>query len=127
MHRLYTIVVYITAVICGNNALAQKKTDSTINALQEIPSQYLSTIDKKLDKYTNRVSSKTIKTLTKLSRWENKIKNTLQRVNPDAANKLFGNNQLTFSGLLQQIQKRETIKLEYRRQYDKFRGWQLVE
>jgi len=121
MQKLYAIVLCLSACICCSAAFAQYKADSSLEALKQIPSKYLNTIDKKIDKYSSRVSSKTIKTLTKLSRWENKVKSTLQKVNPDAATKLFGNNQLTFNGLLQQIQKREAIKLEYRRQYDKYR------
>jgi len=121
MQKLYVIVLYLAAAICGSAVYAQDKADSTLEALQQIPAKYISTIDKKIDKYSSRVSSKTIKTLIKLSRWETKIKATLQKVNPDAAAKLFNNNQVTFSSLLQQIQKGEAIKLEYRRQYDKYR------
>lgn len=121
MQKAYVLLFCFAAFICDSTAFAQDKADSTLEALGQIPVKYINTIDKKIDKYSSRVSSKTLKTLTKLSRWENKLKNTLQKVNPDAATKLFGNNQLTFSSLLQQIQKGEAIKLEYRRQYDKYR------
>lgn len=113
------IIILIATLLTCARVFAQR--DSTLDALQQVPSKYISTIDKKIDQYTGRVSSKTIKTLTKLSRWENKIKNTLQKLNPAAATKLFGNNQLTFSSLLQKIKHGEAIKLEYRRQYDKYR------
>ncbi len=88
--------------------------------MQKVPTKYITTIDKKIDKYSSRVSNKTEKTLKKLAKWEEKIKATLQKVNPDAANKLFGNNQLTFASLLQKIQKGNAIQLDYRRQYNKY-------
>lgn len=100
-------------------SLAQ--TDSTLAALQQIPTKYISTISNKIDKYTSRVSRKTIKTLTKLAKWETKIKTTLDRLSPETSQRLYGNNQLTFASLLQKIQHGEAIQLEYRRQYDKYR------
>lgn len=119
MGKSWYIVFLIGLLLSGTSVCAQG--DSTLAALQQVPEKYFNTIDKKINKYTDRVSSKTIKTLTKLSRWEGKIKGTLEKAHPATAAKLFGNNQLTFSDLLQQIQKGEAIKLEYRRQYDKYR------
>jgi len=119
MQKLRLILTFITTVCCWATVTAQK--DSSLEALQEIPTKYISIIDKKITTYSNRVSSKTIKTLTKLSRWETKVKGTLQKLNPDAANKLFGNNQLTFASLLQKIQQGEAVALQYHQQYDKYR------
>jgi hypothetical protein len=113
---------------------AQKKDstfiDSTLAVLQKVPTKYINTIDKKIDKYSSRITKKTEKTLTKLAKWEEKIKTALQKVNPEAANKLFGAssplgrsggaNQLTFASLLQKIKQGEQIKLDYRRQYNKY-------
>ncbi len=122
MHKLYTILLCIAAFNCSNLLIAQDKAagDSILAALQKVPTKYITTIDKKIDKYSSRVSNKTEKTLKKLAKWEEKIKATLQKVNPDAANKLFGNNQLTFASLLQKIQKGNAIQLDYRRQYNKY-------
>jgi hypothetical protein len=119
MGKSWYIVFLIGLLLSGTSLCAQG--DSTVAALEQVPEKYFNTIERKIDKYTNRVSTKTIKTLTKLSRWEGKIRATLEKAHPATAAKLFGNNQLTFSGLLQQIQKGEAIKLEYRRQYDKYR------
>jgi hypothetical protein len=108
-------------MVMFSNVLAVGQTDSTLEALQQVPDKYVKTINTKIDKYTNRVSSKTIKTLTKLAKWETKIKTTLTKLSPETAQRLFGSNQQTFGTVLQQIQKGEAIKLEYRRQYDKYR------
>ena len=72
MYKLL-LLLFVFQFLSGNNALAQKA-DSTLDALQEIPVKYITGIDKKITQYTNRITSKTEKTLTKLSRWENKIK-----------------------------------------------------
>lgn len=119
MLTLRTIVLVITTLFCWSISVAQS--DSSVAVLTTVPDKYISTIDKKIDRYSHRISSKTEKTLTKLSKWENKIKNTLQKVNPEAANNLFGNNQLTFNSLLQKIKQGEAIKLEYQQEYNKYR------
>ena len=95
--------------------------DSTIESLQKIPAKYISSIDKKVDQYSSRITSKTEKTLEKLSKWENKLQKTLQKINPAAANQLFGNNQLTFSALLQKIKQGENDALKYKQEYDQYR------
>lgn len=118
---ILTLLIILLCCVRINAQSPVVALDSALETLQQVPEKYISSIDKKIDKYTDRVSSKTIRTLTKLSRWEEKIKTTLQKLNPDAANRLFGNNQLTFTSLLQKIKKGEAVKLDYRRQYDKYR------
>ena len=95
--------------------------DSTLEHLSDIPGKYCKELDKKIDLYRGRLTGKTVKTLTKLSRWENKILGLLQKVNPEAANRLFGNNQLTFTSLLNKVKEGEAIALQYQAQYDKYR------
>ncbi len=102
-------------------ATTNAQQDSTIEALQQLPLKYISNIDSKVDKYSKRITSKTTKTLEKLSRWENKIKSTLEKISPEAAARLFSNGQLTFTSLLQQIQQGEAIALQYQKQYDQYR------
>lgn len=95
--------------------------DSTLDNLKRIPTKYLNGIDKKINQYSNRITNKTGKTLTRLSRWENKIHGMLQKVSPEADQRLFGNNQLTFSSLQKKIKEGEAIALQYQAQYDKYR------
>lgn len=97
------------------------QTDSAVNALQSIPLKYIKDISTKIDKYTSQISSKTEKTLTKLSRWENKIKGLLQKASPETAEILFGNNQITFTSLLVKIKQGEALGLQYKSQYDQYR------
>ncbi len=114
-------ILFIYLFSSGVNALGQKPADSTIDRLQQIPVSYLTVIDKKADRYTSQVTSKTEKTLTNLSRWENKIHILLQKVNPASAERLFSTNQLTFTVMLQKLREGEAITNQYRTQYDGYR------
>lgn len=118
---LKLLPIFFLYLLLLNVAAVAQDTDSTIDALQQIPTQYLNAIERKIDRYSNSVTGKTEKTLTKLSKWENKIKQLLQKVNPEAAERLFGNNQLTFTTLLQKIQEGKDIALAYHSQYDQYR------
>jgi hypothetical protein len=112
------IALFLLLFVCATTNAQQ---DSTLEALQQIPLKYISSIDSKVDKYSKRITSKTTKTLEKLSHWENKIKSTLEKISPEAAARLFNNGQLTFTSLLQQIQQGEAIALQYQQQYEKYR------
>lgn len=93
------------------------KDDSSFS-ISRLPQNYASQISTKIEKYRNRITSKTAKVLTKLSRWENKIHSLLNKTNPQAAEKLFGNNQTTFSSLLQKIKDGQSVASNYKAQYD---------
>jgi hypothetical protein len=95
----------------------QSRQDSTIN----LPSKYIKQIDSKVDKYCSRITGKTEKTLEKLSKWENKIHTLLLKVNPDAAERLFNSNQITFAKLLEQYRQGKVTVQNYGKQYDEYR------
>lgn len=102
-------------------SICEAQIDSTLESLQKIPAKYLSKIENKIDRYSNRLTTKTEKTLSKLSRWEDKIKSILEQVSPEAATKLFGNNQMTFGSLLKKLQEGKAIANGYRAQYNGYR------
>ena len=56
------------------SCINQYAQDTASIALQQLPKKYLADIQTKVDKYSNRLTSKTEKTLEKLSRWENKYR-----------------------------------------------------
>jgi len=87
-----TLIFLIIVPFC----CCQAQTDSILQQLQNIPKKYIGTVEKKVDKYSNRITSKTEKTLVKLSRWENKIKPLLQKASPETANRLFSDGHPTF-------------------------------
>jgi len=114
------ILLTLIVLIFSNIYSYSQQLDSTLESLQQIPAKYITGIDKKVDLYTRRVSNKTEKTLTKLSRWENKIKSLLEKASPETATRLFGNNQLTFASLLEKIKQGEAVALQYKAPYDKY-------
>lgn len=97
------------------------KTDSTLNAVAAIPVKYYKQAEKKITKYSDRITSKTEKTLTKLSKWENKIKVLLDKASPATSAKLFGNNQQTFTTLLQKVKAGENLVAKNKTVYDEYR------
>jgi hypothetical protein len=113
--------IIIAIVLLFSCCCMHAQTDSTVQSLQDLSSKYITTVDNKIEKYSHRLSSKTEKTLTKLSRWENKIHSLLQKVNPEAAQKLFGEGQTTFSSLLQKLKEGKSIAEQYKTQYDEYR------
>ena len=74
----------------------QDTTKTIIPTLTEIPLKFLKNTNNKIDKYSNRLNSKTEKTLTKFSNWEEKIKKLLLRTSPQTAAELFGEGKQTF-------------------------------
>lgn len=98
-----------------------KSKDSLVQNLQEIPDKFIKNVDSKIEKYSGRITKKTEKTLEKLSRWESKIKTTLEKVNPEMAKRLFADNQLTFSVLLQKMKSGESAVKQYHARYDAYR------
>ena len=112
---LFLLLFTVTSHYC------EAQTDSVLQSLQQLPNKYLHQIDSKIDKYTNRITNKTEKTLTKLSRWENKIKTLLEKANPQVAQKLFGNNQLTFTSALEKYKNGEAIINNQRAKYNEYR------
>lgn len=100
---------------------SEAQTDSALQTLQQLPTKYINQVDNKIDQYSNRITNKTEKTLTKLSRWENKIKTLLEKASPETVQKLFGNNQLTFAALLEKYKQGKAAADNYHAQYDSYR------
>ena len=115
---LISFLIIFSSHYCGaqSDSILQ-----TLHNLQQVPVKYITTIDNKIDKYSTRITSKTEKTLAKLSKWENKIKGILDKVSPETSAKLFGNNQTTFSTLLQKIKEGKTVAEGYKTKYNEYR------
>lgn len=95
--------------------------DSVRRTLTQLPPKYLQQVSSKADKYYSSITSKTEKTLAKLSKWEGKIKTILEKASPETAQRLFGNDQLTFAGLLQKYKEGKAAADGYKGQYDEYR------
>lgn len=114
-------ILILQIILFASYHCEAQQLDSTLESLKNIPTKYVSNIENKIDKYSNRITSKTEKTLTKLSNWENKIKSILEKVSPETAAKLFGPNQTTFSSLLKNIQEGKAVVAGYRAKYNEYR------
>jgi hypothetical protein len=118
------IRLFITTLIIFSSHYCVGQTDSifqTLENLQKVPVKYLNAVENKIDKYSSRITGKTEKTLAKLSKWENKIQSLLEKVNPEAANNLFGPGKTTFTVLLQKLREGQNIADGFRAQYNEYR------
>lgn len=114
---LKIFIILLGAVIWASAIEAQ---DSSKSYNLSPVSKYFNDINNKADKYRQSVTAKTEKTLEKLSRWEDKIKTTLLKVNPKLAEDLFSNEHLTFSSLLQSVRNGESTAANYSASYNKY-------
>jgi hypothetical protein len=73
--RLSSFMFILFAItICSVDCYGQKDTNtSTIPNISQVPLKFIKQTNDKIDKYSNRITSKTEKTLEKLTKWENKI------------------------------------------------------
>ena len=107
MRLLVINILLFTAICLSKVSFGQH--DSSLLVLSELPNKYFKEVDKKIDQYSNRITGKTEKTLIKLSRWEKKIQVALEKVNPAAAQRLFGPGRTTFSSMLARYQSGTVI------------------
>ena len=114
----YRLLLLLLILFSSTISVAQ--TDSVVQILQNIPKHYITNVENKISSYTSRVTRKTEKTLTKLAKWETKIKTLLEKANPETAQRLFGNNQLTFATALEKYKQGEAIIANQRARYDEY-------
>ena len=93
---------------------------ATLPNITAVPLKFIKQTNDKIDKYSNRITSKTEKTLTKLAKWENKIKNLLQKADPQTAETLFGNGSMSFTVMLQKVKEGKTLIDNYKAPYDAY-------
>lgn len=96
----------------------QESNDTADKNMSEVTVLYLTTIEKKVNKYTHAVSKRTIRVLERLSRFEKRIKTGLEKVNPSAAKRLFGDERASFSYVLERIKSGEKISNTYKASFD---------
>ncbi len=115
--KVFFLIVFISA-FCSQQGYAQQ--DTTIPTITEVPVKFINQANKKIDKYCNRITSKTEKTLQKLAKWENKIHSLLQKADPATAEKLFGQGRETFASMLQKIKDGKILAENYKAKYDAY-------
>lgn len=113
--------VLILSILIFQPRLSYAQKDSIVPNIKKIPTKYLKEVNNKVDKYSNRISSKTENTLVKLSKWENKIHSLVQKADPAIAERLFGSGAITFSSMLKKVKEGKSIAENYKAQYDDYR------
>jgi hypothetical protein len=103
-----------------NNANNAADSIAAIPSITKIPLKFITQTNDKIDKYTNRITSKTEKTLTKLAKWENKIHKLLDKASPQTAQQLFGEGKLTFASMLQKVQEGKSLAENARAHYTEY-------
>ena len=106
------------------NCFAQ--VDSTTLIINKLTGKYATIVDKKVDVYTKRLTTKTEKTLVNLAKWEQKIYKTLNKVNPEAASRLFSEPNQTFTDALNKYREGKSIAENYKLAYDQYRDQLLT-
>jgi Skp family chaperone for outer membrane proteins len=118
MKIILIIISFLSLTLLHANSFAQP--DTAIPNIAKIPVKFIEQTNAKIDKYTNRITSKTEKTLQKLAKWENKIKGLLQKADPATAEKLFGQGKITFTAMLEKVKEGKAITDNYKAKYDAY-------
>ncbi len=97
-----------------------------VEKLVQLSGKYLQSTNKKVAKYNEAVYGRMTKTLTRLAKWEARVKRVLDKTSPASSARLFGNNQLTFSTLLEKLRQTKTLTDQYTGKFnhyaDKLKG-----
>ncbi len=91
-----------------------------IPAITKIPLKFITQTNKKIDKYTNRITSKTEKTLEKLARWEEKVRKLLEKTSPETVQQLFGEGRQTFASMLAKIKEGKSLAENTKARYNDY-------
>ena len=116
---LLVIAIPVAQLIAQSPVKIQADTSTLTTRI--IPEKFYTTVSSKATKYYEQVSSRTEKTLVRLSKWENKIKAILEKTSPATAARLFGANTITFSVLLQKYQQGKLQIENAKGRYDEYR------
>ena len=119
MKLIRAYILFFILLFAGITAFGQSK-NSAVISVTEVPVKYLTQVSVKADKYSNRITSKTVKTLTKLSKWEQKTHSLLQKADPATAERLFGVGKPTFASMLAKVREGKAVTDGYKAQYDSY-------
>lgn len=113
------LIILISVSLLGKPSLGQ--IDSSLVVLNQIPQNYFNQIDKKVEKYDRQITNRTERSLSKLVKWESKIKKTLDKIDPATSKRLFAKKERTFKYILQKINDGKTVKDNYKGSYSEYR------
>jgi hypothetical protein len=94
--------------------------DTIVPSITKIPLKFINQTNDKIEKYSDRLTSKTEKTLEKLSKFENRIHKLLDKASPQIAQELFGQGRETFASMLAKIKKGKSLAEDTRARYNEY-------
>ncbi len=110
--RLGTLIFFIMiSVFCraqtaNPTGSLNNLSDSTITALQNLPSKYYANVNRKVSSIDYRLTKKTLKYLHKFQRQEEKLQKKLQQLNPNA---VINKADATYNNFTQKIKSKTGI------------------
>jgi hypothetical protein len=107
------LILILQAACCSGQ-------DTIIPSITKIPLKFITQTNDKIEKYSNRITSKTEKTLTKLAKWESKIQKLLEKASPETAQQLFGQGKQTFASMLQKVQEGKSLAENAKARYNEY-------
>jgi hypothetical protein len=116
-------VSIILLVFILHNVYSYAQADTALEpipTITEVSLQFIKESNKKIDKYTNRLTSKTEKTLIKLTKWENKIKKLLEKTSPETAQQLFSQGTTSFATMLAKVREGKSLAENYKAKYNEY-------
>jgi hypothetical protein len=113
-----TIIIFLLFTLQAVFSYGQQ--DSVIPSITKVPLKFIKQTNEKIDKYSNRITSKTEKTLLKLTRWEEKIHKLLNKTSSEIANQLFGEGRETFASMLAKIKEGKSLTENYKAKYNEY-------
>ncbi|SHK78654.1 hypothetical protein SAMN05444266_101139 [Chitinophaga jiangningensis] len=105
MRPVYLIITCLT--LCASTVSAQ---DSLLQKSKEIPQKYYSAVQHKADALNKQLTARTEKALSHLSKYEEKMKKKMMKVDSSQAKMLFEDSQKKFSSLKDKL-KAKTDKI----------------
>jgi hypothetical protein len=101
--------ILLAFILLSVLSYAQDSTIFAIPNITEVPLKFIKNTNDKIEKYSNRLSSKTVRTLEKLAKFENRIHKLLLKADPNVANQLFGEGKETFASILAKIKEGKSL------------------
>jgi hypothetical protein len=74
--------------------------DTAITTISSKLPQYVAGVQAKMERYQQRLTHSTAKTLKRLAKWEVRIKQSIEKVNPELAKHLFSESAMSFQRML---------------------------
>jgi hypothetical protein len=109
MRFLKITIILLALTLHSAYSYGQDTNTTTIPNITEVPLKFIKNTNDKIEKYSDRLTLKTLRTLEKLAKFESKIYKLLLKADPNVANQLFGEGKETFASMLAKIKEGKSL------------------